>query len=121
MSCLFIVNTFGYLSQKGKRTMNDVKLRKLQYLLITHLLDHGSVELLLPDGMTVEIGIMQETNGGTVKSDDYCYVVASKDCKAALIDSYNLGLKFEKEDDTILYEDEILDEDGRVISRFDVV
>lgn len=102
--------------------MNDAKLKKLQYLLITHLLDQGRVELLLPDGMTLEIGIIQENGKGDyVKSEDYCYVVASKDCKSTLIDSYNLGLRFDADDDTILYNDEVLDQDGRIIRRFDVV
>lgn len=102
--------------------MNDAKLKKLQYLLISHLLEKGRVELLLPDGMTLEIGIIQENGkGDLVKSEDYCYVVASRDCKSTLIDSYNLGLRFDADDDTILYNDEVLDQEGRIIRRFDVV
>jgi hypothetical protein len=102
--------------------MNDAKIKKLQYLLISNLLEAGRVELLLPDGMKLEIGIMQEDNrGDLVKSEDYCYVVASRDCKSTLIDSYNLGLRFEQGDDTIIYNDEVLDGDGRIMRRFDVV
>ena len=102
--------------------MNDAKMKKLQYLLISHLLEVGRVDLLLPDGMKLEIGIMQENNrGDLVKSEDYCYVVASRDYKSTLIDSYNLGLRFEQGDDTIIYNDEVLDGDGRIMRRFDVV
>lgn len=101
--------------------MNDAKGRKLQYLLISELLKQGTVELLLPDGMTLEIGIVQEDKGKLIKSENYCYVVASRDCESALIDSYGLGLEFESEETTILYDDEILDENGRMIRRFDVV
>ena len=99
----------------------NAKAQKLQYLLISQLLDHGTVELLLPDGMTLEIGIVQEDKGRLVKSDDYCYVVASRDAESALIDSYGIGLEFETDEMTIMYNDEILDEEGRHIRRFDVV
>ncbi len=102
--------------------MNDTKAKKLQYLLISHLLEVGRIELLLPDGMKLEIGITQEnTRGDLVKSDNYCYVIASRDCKSTLIDSYNLGLRFEQGDDTIIYNDEVLDGNGRVMQRLDVV
>ena len=58
-------DTFSY---KEKLIMHNSKLRKLQYLLITQLFENGKVNLLLPDGMTVEIGIVQETEKGHVKS-----------------------------------------------------
>lgn len=102
--------------------MSNAKARKLQYLLITELIDKGAVELILPDGITLEIGILQEDEFGEVKkADDYCYVVASRDGKTALLDTYNLGLKFEPETDTIICEDETLDSDGRLIRSLDIV
>ena len=39
-------------------TMN--KKNKIQQLLITHLLEEGSIELKLPDGMVLELGITKE-------------------------------------------------------------
>jgi hypothetical protein len=102
--------------------MTNAKARKLQYLLITELLDKGSVELILPDGITLEIGIMQEDEFGDVrKSDDYCYVVATRAGKSALLDSYNLGLQYEAEKDTIIYEDEVIDKNGKSIKTLDIV
>lgn len=102
--------------------MSDAKARKLQYLLITELLENGSVELVLPDGLTIEIGIMQEDELGNLnKADDYCYLVATREGRTAMIDSYNLGLQFESEEDTIICEDEVLDKDGRLIRTLDVV
>jgi hypothetical protein len=102
--------------------MNNAKARKLQYLLITSLLESGTVELLLPDGIMLEIGITQENKeGDLVKADDYCYVVATKDRKTAILDSYNLGLQFEKTEDTIVYEGETTDRNGCTISVLDIV
>jgi len=102
--------------------MNNIKSKKLQSLLITHLLEEGKVELLLPDGFILEIGIIQENRkGDLVKSDNYCYVLASKENNSTIIDSYNLGLTFDKSDSKILYNDEFEDSDGTVISRFNVV
>ncbi len=102
--------------------MNDPKASKLQYLLIKQLLQKGSVELILPDGVTVEIGITQEDEFGDVhKTDDYCYVVASRNDKTVMLDSFNLGLQYAPEKDTIICEDEMLDDDGRLMRSLDVV
>jgi hypothetical protein len=102
--------------------MKSAKSRKLQYLLITELLDKGSVELLLPDGITLEIGIVQEDQMGNLsKTDDYCYVVATRSGKSTLLDSYNLGLQYEPEKDTIVFEDEIIEPDGKLVKTLDIV
>lgn len=102
--------------------MNKSKAAKLQYLLIHQLLKNGSVELILPDGVTIEIGITQEDQFGDLhKEDDYCYVVASRDGKSVMLDSYNLGLQYEPEENTIIYEDEAVSEDGRLFRTLDVV
>ena len=102
--------------------MNNIKVKKLQSLLITQLLEEGKVELLLPDGFVLEIGIIQENKKGDfVKADNYCYVFASKENNSTIIDSYNLGLTFDKDESKILYNDEYEGVDGTVISRFNVV
>jgi len=97
-------------------------MNKLQYLLIKQLLKQGTVELILPDGITIEIGITQEDKYGELKkTDDYCYVVASRDGKSTLLDSYNLGLRYEDEKDILIYEDAELDDDGVLVRSLDVV
>jgi hypothetical protein len=103
--------------------MKNAKLLKLQYLLINQLLEQGSVSLLLPDGITLEIGITQEDQyGESKKVDDYCYVVStSKDGRSTMLDSYNLGLQFEDDDDKIICEDRVLDDNGTLVRTLDVV
>lgn len=102
--------------------MNNAKARKLQCLLITELLKSGSVELILPDGIKLEIGILQQDQFGNLsKSDDYCYVVATREGKTTLLDSYNLGVQYESEDDTIVFEDEVVDVNGKSLNTLDVV
>jgi hypothetical protein len=98
------------------------KQSKIQSLIIKHLMDHGTLDILLPDGIVLEIGITQtDKNGDTVKSDDYCYVVAARDNKKTLLDSYNLGLSFTDKPDTIVFEDRGHDEQGLPIRRVDVI
>jgi hypothetical protein len=102
--------------------MITAKAKKLQYLLITELMKEGSVELILPDGITLEIGIIQEDQfGNKAKADDYCYVVATREGKTTLLDSYNLGIQFESQDDTIVFEDEMVDEKGHTVKSLDVL
>ena len=103
--------------------MKNAKALKLQYLIITQLLEQGNVSLMLPDGITLEIGITQEDKYGDLKKvDDYCYVVAtSKDGRSAMIDSFNLGLQFQDDYDTIICEDRVLDDNGTLVRTLDVV
>lgn len=102
--------------------MNNAKARKLQYLLISELLDKGSVELILPDGVVLEIGIIQEDEfGETKKADDYCYVVATRQGKSTMLDSYNLGLQFEDDEDSIIFEDKTCDQNGKQLRVVEVI
>lgn len=102
--------------------MNDPKVSKLQYLLIKQLLNKGSVELILPDGVKLEIGITQEDQYGDIhKEDNYCYVVATREDKAIMLDSYNLGLQYMPEKDTIVCEDEMMDDEGHLVRSLDIV
>lgn len=95
---------------------------KLQSLLIMHLQKHGSVKLLLPDGVVLEIGVNQLDEDGRLRSvENYCWVMASRDDRMAVLDSYNLGLRFNDEDETLVFEDSIIDNDGKKVRRLDVV
>jgi hypothetical protein len=96
--------------------------QKIQSLLISHLLQHGHIDLRLPDGMILEIGIDQEgSNGSLVKKDDYCLVIASQGNRATTIDSFNLGLRFEDDENKLVYEDRFTDDGGEKVRRLDVI
>jgi len=96
--------------------------QKIQALLISHLIKHGHIDLRLPDGMIVEIGIDQEgSNGSLVKKDDYCWVIASQGNRATTIDSFNLGLRFEDDDKKLIFEDKFVDGEGVDVRRLDVI
>jgi hypothetical protein len=102
--------------------MDNAKTLKLQNLIIKQLLKEGCVSLLLPDGVTLEIGITQEGKHGDLKKvDDYCYVVASREGKSVMLDSFNLGLRYQDQKDTITYEDWVTDDNGTVVHTLDVV
>jgi len=96
--------------------------RKIQALLINHLQKHGSVELLLPSNITVEIGVNQlDRNGDLVNVDDYCWVTTSQQDKMTILDSYNLGLRYSHDQRMVLLEDVFTNEEGEEIKRLDVV
>lgn len=95
---------------------------KLQYLLIKYLEKNGSVKLALPDGVTVEIGVNQlDSHGELVKIDNYCWVMASREDKMAVLDSYNLGLRFSNEEEPLIFEDRITNTEGEEVRMLDVV
>ena len=67
---------------------------KIQYMLITHLLKEGSIEIALPHGMRLGLGLTKEGKHGTNICDNYCWLTAEQDDKKISLDSYNLGLEF---------------------------
>jgi hypothetical protein len=103
--------------------MKNAKALKLQYLIIHQLIEQGYVSLMLPDGVTLEIGITQEDRFGDLKKiEDYCYIVAtSKDGRSVMMDTFNLGLQFPDHEDTIVCEDHVTDDDGTLVRTLDVV
>ena len=89
---------------------------KIQHLLITHLLDKGHIELTLPDGMVLELGIVQENKFGELeKTEDYSWVIATQKNRSISMDSYNLALRYTDCDDKIIVEDIYEDCDGRPV------
>lgn len=94
---------------------------KIQSLIVEHLLKHGQIDIILPDGVKLEIGLTQENKDGELTiQDDYCWVIASQGNRATSIDSYNMGLRFLDSDKTLVFEDKFV-EDGKQVCRLDVV
>lgn len=95
---------------------------KIQSLLVEHLLKHGQIELVLPDGMTLEIGVTQENHeGDLVKKDDYCWIMASQQGRTASLDAYNMNLKFQNDQKTLILEDIFVDHNGDQVRQLCVV
>jgi hypothetical protein len=95
---------------------------KLQSLLITHLLKHGSVNLTLPDGVILEIGVNQVADDGElVNVPDYCWVMATRKDRMVVMDSYNVGLRFADNKSTLVFEDSFITNEGEAVRRLDVV
>jgi len=95
---------------------------KIQALLINHLQRYGNLKLLLPDGIVLEIGTNQiGINGELVNVNNYCWITASKEDKMAILDSYNLGLRFNDGTKSIVFEDTVINDNGEKVRRLDVV
>jgi hypothetical protein len=95
------------------------KINRLQYLLITQLLSEGEVELLLPDGIELKVGITQEGKHGTEFAEDYCWITASQGDRTMSMDSYNLNLEFPHS--KIVCENDFEDEEGQEMTFVEVV
>jgi hypothetical protein len=95
---------------------------KIQSMIVEHLMRHGKIELLLPDNVTLEIGITQENQRGKfIKKNDYCWVMASQNDRTACIDAFNLGLRFADDKNALILEDSFINQDGDHVRRLDVV
>jgi len=100
------------------------RVEKLQYLLITQLKKQGVVELVLPDGINLKIGITEVDKHGNLvinEDEDYCWVTANRLDKSVLLDSFNLGLSYEDDPSTIIFEDTNVNETGESIKTLDIV
>lgn len=95
---------------------------KLQTMLIDQLFKYGQIELLLPDGVTLEIGCTQENEDGEiVKRDDYCWVIAKHQNRLASIDPYNVGISLIGDEKAIVLDEEYIGRAGEKIRQFQVV
>lgn len=93
------------------------KKDKLQHLIITSLLKDGQIEVQLPDGITLQVGITKEgKDGQKVKDPGYCWVNTCQDDRTAFIDTYNLSLRYPDHDNIIF-----VDHDEEERSRLAVV
>ena len=101
--------------------MNSAAKNKIQRLVVEYLLKEGSLELSLPNGMVLEVGVTQEDRYGRKEiAQDYCWVVASQKNRSVSIDRYNLGLKYTG-DREMVCEQSVLNEDGTSLKILDVL
>jgi hypothetical protein len=99
-----------------------MKKNKIQAMLVEHLMKYGSIEILLPDSVKVEIGLTQENqNGKLIVKENYCWVIASRENRSTSLDAYNMGLRFSDDDKMIVLDDNFIDQNGENVRRLDVV
>lgn len=96
-------------------------MSKVQTMLVNYLAKYGQIELKLPDGVVLEIGITQEENGELVKKENYCWVIASRNGRVACLDSYNLGVRFTDEKNILVLDDIFENQDGEQVRRLDII
>jgi hypothetical protein len=97
------------------------KARKIQKLLTDHLLNCGVIELRLPDGINLEIGITKEGKDGVEISDDYCFVKASRDHSSTLLDTHVVSMQYEDSRNSVICLDNTYTDDGTAVKRVEVV
>jgi hypothetical protein len=101
--------------------MSSAAKNKIQRLLVEYLLKEGRLELALPSGMVLEVGVTQENKYGDQEiTPDYCWVVASQRKRSVSIDRYNLGLQY-CGDREMVCQQSVLDEDGTSVNILDVL
>lgn len=100
-----------------KRTTKN----KVQQVFVETLMREGALELVLPNGMVLEVGVTQENKYGDLEIiPDYCWVVASQRNRSISMDNYNLGIRYVG-DKEMVCEYSMLSEDGININILDVV
>lgn len=101
--------------------MSSAAKNKIQRLLVEYLLKEGVLELALPSGMVLEVGVTQENRHGDQEiTPDYCWVVASQRNRSVSIDRYNLGLRYQG-DREMVCQQSVLNEDGTSLNILDVL
>jgi hypothetical protein len=101
--------------------MNFPAKNKIQRLLVEYLMKEGTLELSLPNGMVLEVGVTQENRYGDQEiTPDYCWLIASQKDRSVCIDSYNLGLRYAG-DKEMVCEHSVLNEDGTSVKVLDVI
>lgn len=93
----------------------------IQRMFTEFLMREGAVEIILPNGMILEVGVTQENKYGDMEiTPDYCWIVASQRNKSISMDNYNLGIRYSG-DKEMVCEYSILSEDGTNVNILDLV
>lgn len=101
--------------------MKKATVAKIQRMLVEFLMKEGALELVLPNGMVLEVGVTQENELGDLEiTPDYCWIVASQRGRSISMDNYNLGIRYSG-DEEIVCEYSMLSDDGTNINVLDVV
>jgi hypothetical protein len=96
---------------------------RIQSSLIKHLEKYGIIQLQLPDNFVLEIGINNDDDdsGNAKKTENYCYVIVKNDIRATVIDKYNIGIRCEDSEKSVILEDKFVDNDGNKVRSINVV
>lgn len=101
--------------------MKKATVSKVQRMFVELLMKEGALELALPNGMVLEVGITQENEVGDLEmTPDYCWIVASQRGRSISMDNYNLGIRYSG-DKEMVCEYSMLSQDGTNINVLDVV
>jgi len=101
--------------------MKKATVSKVQRMFIELLMKEGALELALPNGMVLEVGITQENESGDLEiTPNYCWIVASQKGRSISMDNYNLGIRYSG-DKEMVCEYSMTSEDGTNINVLDVV
>ena len=101
--------------------MKNATVSKIQRLFVESLMKDGSIELVLPSGMVLEVGVTQENRMGDLEIvPDYCWVIASQKGRSISMDNYNLGIRYSGEKDMVC-EYSVTSDDGTNINVLDIV
>ena len=79
---------------------------RVQFILNEYLEMHGKIDLQLPDGVGLQIGITQDGPRGPERQADYCWVCASRDDRSTTIDRYSLSAHFDDLSRKVLAEED---------------
>jgi hypothetical protein len=95
---------------------------RIQSSVIKHLEKYGTIQLQLPDNFILEIGITHEDETGeTKKSDNYCYVIVKNDLRATVMDKYNIGIRSEDNEKSVVLDDKFVDNEGNKVRSINIV
>lgn len=99
-----------------------ISTSRIQASIIRHLEKYGTIQIRLPDNFVIEVGVHDEDETGKqVKSDNYCYVIVKNDLRATIIDKYNIGLRCDDEEKSIVLEDKFVDSQGNKVKSINIV
>jgi len=80
--------------------------RSIQASLIQFLDKNGTIDLLLPDGVSLNIGITEETKHGLKKNPNYCWVEVKQNERSTQMDKYSLSINYDKDKNFVINEKE---------------
>ena len=101
--------------------MKKATISKIQRMFVELLMKEGALELALPNGTVLEVGVTQENERGDLEiTPNYCWIVASREGRSISMDNYNLGIRYSGENEMVC-EYSLMSDDGTNVNVLDVI
>lgn len=93
---------------------------KIQALVVEHLLSGQELNITLPTGFEIELGLSNSFRRAQKLQEDYCYVKVSNGDRNIFMDTFNQALEYKSNDGKIVFVEDNRSDSQVLFSKIEI-